>query len=219
MFRSFAVKRYGRENWDWRADSGITQLQLHLIINRFVCLVASSIQDPWNIFDLVVVGFSLISLWFSFPGITALRLVRTLRFYSRYSFLLPFRVRVLCHCRIPIPPFSVPRRAVSTRRINNFHLNWVEQICSLHPLSSLYRERYTDSEIRTIQETAAPHHPALAASLSKLLFKHVHTRNHSRHVPIFNMLSTGLSQGVAVVWQACLPSADCHVPECVDHSR
>ena len=36
-------------------------------------------QDPWNVFDLVVVSVSLASLGFSFPGVTALRLVRTIR--------------------------------------------------------------------------------------------------------------------------------------------
>ena len=37
-------------------------------------------QDPWNLFDLLVVTVSLASLWLTFPGITALRLIRTLRY-------------------------------------------------------------------------------------------------------------------------------------------
>ena len=36
-------------------------------------------RDPWNVFDLVVVTVSLASLAFSFPGVTALRLIRTVR--------------------------------------------------------------------------------------------------------------------------------------------
>jgi hypothetical protein len=36
-------------------------------------------QDFWNVFDLVVVSVSLASLFFSFPGFTVLRLVRTIR--------------------------------------------------------------------------------------------------------------------------------------------
>ena len=40
----------------------------------------SKYQDPWNLFDLLVVTTSLAALWLSFPGVVAIRLVRTLRY-------------------------------------------------------------------------------------------------------------------------------------------
>ena len=46
---------------------------------NYMNFIIATVQDAWNVFDLVVVAVSLASLGLSFPGVTALRLVRTIR--------------------------------------------------------------------------------------------------------------------------------------------
>ena len=46
---------------------------------NYMNFITATVQDAWNVFDLVVVAVSLASLGLSFPGVTALRLVRTIR--------------------------------------------------------------------------------------------------------------------------------------------
>ena len=77
---------------------------VELLMNLFATWMAEFVKDPWNWFDTLVVGISMISLYLpGIPGVSVLRLLRTFRVFRLFK-RIPSLKQILICLQQSVPP-------------------------------------------------------------------------------------------------------------------